>query len=194
LLDDLAARGLFVEALADRSEWYRLHPAFRAVLQRPLESDADALPQLHRVAARYFAGQHMIAEAAEQAALAGDAEQAADQLAAIILPIIEQGELARAATWMARLPATQIAARPALVQAQAWLQTLLAAPDANAAIATLKATAQSTKRARSIWCITPITTTNSPTPPRCATSCSRHPTGFRISQSQWFARCWRMAH
>jgi LuxR family maltose regulon positive regulatory protein len=140
LLDDPAARGLFIEALADRSEWYRLHPAFRAVLQRPLASDTDALPQLHRVAARYFAGQHMIAEAAEQAALAGDAEQAADQLAAIILPIIEQGELARAATWMARLPATQIAARPALVQAQAWLQTLLAAPDANAAITRLKAT------------------------------------------------------
>ena len=140
LLGGLAARGLFIEAIADRSGWYRLHPAFRAVLRRRLETDADALPQLHRVASRYFTGQMMIAEAAEQAALAGDFDQAADQLAAMIMPMIEQGELSRAATWIGRLPATHISARPALVQAQAWLQTLLAAPDAPIMIATLKAT------------------------------------------------------
>lgn len=139
LLSHLTARGLFIEAIADRSGWYRLHPAFRAVLRRHLESDANALPQLHRVAARYFSGQMMIAEAAEQAAKAGDFDQAADQLATMIMPMIERGELSRAATWIGRLPTTHISVRPALVQAQAWLQTLLAAPDASAAIATLKA-------------------------------------------------------
>lgn len=140
LLDDLDARGLFIETIADRSGWYRLHPAFRAVLRRHLETDADALPQLHRVAARYFTGQMMIAEAAEQAALAGDFDQAADQLAAMIMPTIERGELSRAATWIGRLPATHVFVRPALVQAQAWLQTLLSAPEAPIMIAKLKAT------------------------------------------------------
>ncbi len=139
LLNDLAARGLFVEPIADRSGWYRLHPACWAVLRSELEADADALPQLHRVAARYFTGQMMIADAAEQAAMAGDFDQAADQLAAIIMPLVERGDLTRAATWMVRLPSAHIGARPVLVQAQAWLQTLLAAPDAPVAIATLYA-------------------------------------------------------
>ena len=139
LLGDLAARGLFVEPLAGRSGWYRLHPAMRAVLQRQLENDTDALPQLHRVAARYFAAQTMLAEASEQSAMAGDLDQAAERLLAIIMPMIERGELARAATWMERLPAAHIAERPSLVQAQAWLQSLLAAPGTTGAIAALGA-------------------------------------------------------
>lgn len=138
LLSGLAARGLFLETIADREGWYRPHPAFQAVLQRQLETVAGAPLQLHRVAARYFAGRGMIAEAAEQAALAGDFEQAAELSATIVPSMIDCGEISRARAWMARLPAAQIATITALVQAQAWLRTLTAEPDAAAAIAALE--------------------------------------------------------
>lgn len=139
LLRDLTARGMFIEAPTDGSGWHRLHPAFQAALRRHLETDADAPLQLHRVGARYFVAQEMPVEAAEQAMMAGDFEQAAQLLAGSILPMIECGEISRAATWMNRLPAAQIAAFPALVQARAWLFTLMAEPGASAAIAALTA-------------------------------------------------------
>lgn len=137
LLRDLTARGLFIEAPTDGSGWHRLHPAFRAVLLRRSEADGDAASQLHRVAGRYFVARRMFAEAAEQAMMAGDFEQAARLLAGIVLPMIERGEISRAAAWMDRLPPEQIATFPELVQAQAWLLTLTAAPEASAAIAAL---------------------------------------------------------
>lgn len=140
VLGDLAARGLFIEAIAHRSGWYRPHPAFQAVLQRQFETGVDTPLQLHRVAARYFAGCGMTAEAAEQAALGGDFEEAAKLSAIIIPPMIERGEISRAAAWMERLPAAHIAALPALMRAQAWLGTLMAAPDAAAAITALQMT------------------------------------------------------
>jgi len=139
LLRDLTARGMFVDALSDDGGWHRLHPALRAILQRRLETDADAPGQLHRVAARYFTARDMIADAAEQAALAGDHEQAAELLARIVLPMLERGEVSLAATCLERLPAALIVEVPVLVQAQAWLSVLLGRPDAHSAIAVLKA-------------------------------------------------------
>lgn len=137
LLRDLTARGLFIEAPTDGSGWYCLHPAFRAVLLRRSEADEDAANQLHRVAGRYFVARRMFVEAAEQAMMAGDFEQATRLLADMALPMIERGEISRATAWMDRLPPEQIAAFPELVQAQAWLLTLTAAPGASAAIAAL---------------------------------------------------------
>lgn len=139
LLGDLSARGMFVEALSDDSEWYRLHPAFRKVLRSRLEPDADASGQLHRVAARYFTARDMIAEAAEQAILADDGEQAAELSARIIFPMLERGEITRAETCLGRLPAALILAVPVLAQAQAWLSVLLGRREAHAAIAVLDA-------------------------------------------------------
>lgn len=149
LLHDLSARGMFVDVLSDESGWYRLHPAFRAIQRRRLATDADAPGQLHRVAARYFAAQGMTAEAAEQATLAGDHEQAAELSARIVLPMLERGEVSLAATCLERLPAALIAGVPALVQAQAWLSVLLGRPDAQNAITALKA-AGATDEARAV--------------------------------------------
>ena len=145
LLRDLTARSMFIEAPTDGSGWHRLHPAFQAVLARRLEADMDASSQLHRVAARYFVARGLPIEAAEQAAMAGDFEQAAQLSAVFILPMIERGEISRAATWINRLPAGQIAAVPVLVQAQAWLLTLMAAPEACLAIAALAASGAETE-------------------------------------------------
>lgn len=139
LLRNLSARGMFVDALPDDSGWYRLHPAFRAMLRRRLETDVDAPVQLHRVAARYFASRDLIAEAAEQAALASDNEQAAELSARIVLPMLKRGEISLAATCLERLPPALIVEVPALIQAQAWVSVLLGRPDAHRAIAALKA-------------------------------------------------------
>lgn len=140
MLHDFAGRGLFVEALAHGSACYRLHPAFRAAMRRRLdESEPGASVQLHRVAARYFAARNMKGLAAEQAMLAGDFGHAATLVADIAMPMLERGEMAPVAAWLDTLPAAEIAARPALLQARAWLLTLIGRSDAPMAIAALEA-------------------------------------------------------
>lgn len=139
-LHGLVGRGLFIEAIAHGNSCYRLHPAFRATLRRRLEAiEPGAATQLHRVAARYFAAQDMKGLAAEQAMLAGDFGQAATLVADIAMPMLERGEVASVAAWMDRLPPAEIAALPALLQARAWLLTLIGHSDAQLAIAALEA-------------------------------------------------------
>ncbi len=140
MLHGLAGRGLFIEAIAPGSRWYRLHPAFRAALRRRLEmTEPGASTQLHRVAARYFAEHKMNDLAAEQATLAGDFEQAALLVGDIAMPMLERGELSALAARIEQLPAAEITAVPVLTRAKAWLLTLMAHRDASSAIAALAA-------------------------------------------------------
>lgn len=140
MLRALTARGLFVEPLAGTGDRYRIHPAFRAALGRsPGAPDADTRVQLHRVAARHFAAQHMHGLAAEQAMLAGDVGQSAMLLAEIAMPMLMRGELSALGAWMERLPAAEVLAVPALLHAQAWLLALTAHRDAPATIVALEA-------------------------------------------------------
>ncbi|MBB6424520.1 LuxR C-terminal-related transcriptional regulator [Sphingopyxis sp. JAI128] len=140
MLRDFAARGLFVEPLAGRGGWYRIHSAFRTALARyPGAPEADTRVELHRAAARYFATQGMEEPAAEQAMLAGDTGRAAALLARIAMPMLRQGDLSALSGWIDRLPPAEVAAVPALREARAWLYALTAHPAAQAAIAALEA-------------------------------------------------------
>jgi LuxR family transcriptional regulator, maltose regulon positive regulatory protein len=140
MLQDFVARGLFLDPLAGPDAWYRLHPAFRAALRRRLEAaEPGAAAQLHRVAARHFSAQGLTSLAAEQAASAGDIRQAAMLVAEIAMPMLARGEIAGLGAWMEQLPAGEIGAIPVLAQAQAWLFTLTAHRDAEAAIVALDA-------------------------------------------------------
>lgn len=140
LLQDLVARGLFVEAQMCGEGWHRLHPAFRAVLRRRLDmAEPGQAEQLHRVAARYYAAKAMTTEAIEQWLACGDGEQAALLIADLAMPMIERGAIGPLSVWTGQLTAAQIAAAPALLHAHAWILTLTARPDAPAATAMLAA-------------------------------------------------------
>jgi LuxR family maltose regulon positive regulatory protein len=140
LLDDLAVRGLFVEAPARGKGWHRLHPAFRAVLRRRLDTaEPDQAAQLHRVAARYYAARAMVTEAIEQWLACCDLDQAALLIADLAMPMIERGATGPLSAWIGQLATPQISASPVLLRAHAWLLTLTARPDAPAAIAALAA-------------------------------------------------------
>lgn len=124
LLRDLAGRGLFVEAGED-GMWFRMHPAFRAVLRRRLDrSEPGRAAQLHRAAARHYAAAGQTADAIEQALAAGDFERADALVAAAAMPMIENGHIDHAGRWIAALPAGNVAATPELASAQAWLAVL----------------------------------------------------------------------
>ncbi len=133
----LAAKGLFIDPVAQQPGWHRLHPAFRVVLQRRLKRDEPGAPaQLHRAASRYLASLGMIAEAAEQALAGDDFDRAATLVAEVAMPMIERGDLRQLSAWLDALPSTD---RPALLRARAWVATLTADEKAAAAIAALDA-------------------------------------------------------
>ncbi|MFK4227756.1 LuxR C-terminal-related transcriptional regulator [Streptomyces sp. NPDC019890] len=77
ILADLTRANAFVEPLGD-TPWCRFHPLFTEVLNAHLHSRRPSLePQLHRLAARWFADAGLMNEAMEHAAAAGDWEYAA---------------------------------------------------------------------------------------------------------------------
>lgn len=140
MLEALLVQGHFIERVAGKAGWFRLHPAFRMALQRELaEAEPGASNQLHRVAARYFASQEMMADAAEQALAGSDFDQAAALIAAIALPMIERGELSLLSAWFGALPDELLVRTPGLPIARAWLAALTAHDDADAAITSLAA-------------------------------------------------------
>lgn len=125
-LRDLDQRGLFVDPVGDATG-FRLHPAFRAVLARRLDiAEPGRAEQLHRVAARYYAGRGMTGDAIEQALACGDFDEAATMIAGSAMAMIECGATDRVAHWMERLPTTRIEAVPELRRARAWLSLLRA--------------------------------------------------------------------
>ncbi|WP_411338606.1 LuxR C-terminal-related transcriptional regulator [Sphingopyxis sp. J-6] len=141
LLEDLAARGVFVDAPRPGGTWYRLHPAFRAALQSRLDiAEPGQASQLHRVAARYYAAQGMTAEAIEQLLACGDSGEAATLIAGVAASMLERGDIATLSGWMGRLASAEVETTPGLPEAHAWLLTLTADRDANGAIAALEST------------------------------------------------------
>lgn len=131
----LTAKGIFIEPVAQQPGWHRLHPAFRAILQRQLAVEEPEAPeQLHRAAARYLASLDMIADAAEQALAGEDFDRAATLIAKVAMPMIERGDLRQLAAWLDALPSTDV---PALFRARAWVLMLTASDKTAAAIVAL---------------------------------------------------------
>ncbi|MEU9012147.1 LuxR C-terminal-related transcriptional regulator [Streptomyces sp. NPDC048479] len=77
ILAGLTRANTFVEPIGD-TPWCRFHPLFTEVLHAHLRSHQPGLePQLHRLAARWFADAGLVSEAMEHAAAAEDWECAA---------------------------------------------------------------------------------------------------------------------
>jgi LuxR family maltose regulon positive regulatory protein len=113
---------LFVVSLDDRREWYRYHRLFGELLQRRLRATEPELEAtLLQRASAWHERQGTVADAVRYAIAAHDVERVVRLIEHNIGPMLDRGELTVLARWLEVLPDEQVAARPWLGVAYAWI-------------------------------------------------------------------------
>lgn len=119
------ARDTPVFVTAEESDWCRLHPLVRDVLQTRLAALADAQrADLHRRAARWLGARGMLEQAARHAHAAGEREHAYELAEQSLYDAVKQGQLGTVLDWLERLPEPELEKRPRLCLAVAWALAL----------------------------------------------------------------------
>jgi LuxR family maltose regulon positive regulatory protein len=121
-LAELAEHHGLVTALDTRGDWYQYPPLLREVLR--LESARripDALPQLHRRAARWFADDGQPLDAIRHAVAAEAWDLAADLIGQHWLPLVARGHASSLRAYVGRIPRQVIGADAELALAAAGL-------------------------------------------------------------------------
>ena len=141
VLARLEREHVFTSATGPNRTWYRYHPLFAELLRAELRYEHDAeLPDLHRRAATWHAGNGQPVPAVRHALAAGDLDQAAALLAASWAPMLVEGQAAVLRELVSRLPGDRVRATPELAvvaalsrlalgeleEADAWLGLALA--------------------------------------------------------------------
>ena len=126
-LQEVERANLFLIPLDATRTWYRYHPIFATLLRARLRQWRPALvPELHRRAALWYAGQAaehgaaFAADAVRHALLAADAELAADLIEGAARGLLIRGEVTTVTGWLDALPAELARARPVLSLLRAW--------------------------------------------------------------------------
>ena len=122
VLDKLERTNLFVVPLDDERVWFRYHHLFAQVLRvRLAAEDATAAAAAHRRAAAWFGSAGLLPESVDHALAAGDVDDAAARIEAVVPMMLADHDIDRAMTgWLEALPAPTVRARPALCLARAW--------------------------------------------------------------------------
>ncbi|MFN2199264.1 MAG: LuxR C-terminal-related transcriptional regulator [Anaerolineales bacterium] len=120
-LERLHAANLFIAALDSHHRWFCYHSLFADLLRHQLTRQApEIIPELHRRASAWFAGQQLLLEAIAHALQAHDYAAAAGLMEAAVDEMLMRGELKTLSDWMEALPPEEIRLRPELVAAYAW--------------------------------------------------------------------------
>jgi LuxR family transcriptional regulator, maltose regulon positive regulatory protein len=142
VLARLEREHVFTSATGPTRTWYRYHPLFAELLRAELRYEhATELPDLHRRAATWHAGNGQPVPAVRHALAAGDLDQAAALLAASWAPLLVEGQAAVLRELVSRLPGDRVRTTPELAvvaalsrlalgeleEADAWLGLALAA-------------------------------------------------------------------
>lgn len=131
MLEELERRDLFLRPLDDEREWFRYHHLFADYLRRRLERDhPERVPRLHRRASNWFSEHELVPEAVTHALAAGTVERATDLVERHAMALVEHSRMASLLGLTARLPADAVDARPRLLTAVAWANSLLQRSDA----------------------------------------------------------------
>ncbi|BAL27478.1 transcriptional regulator, LuxR family (plasmid) [Azoarcus sp. KH32C] len=118
-------RDLPIFAVADDSEWCRLHMLARDALRaRVAELPAAEQEQLHLRAMRWLEGRGMLEEAARHALAAGNREVAYNLAEQCLYDAAMQGQVGTVLEWVELLPASELDKRPRLRLAAAWVLAL----------------------------------------------------------------------
>ncbi|WP_232666690.1 serine/threonine-protein kinase [Pseudonocardia sp. TRM90224] len=141
VLEQVEARGLFLQRLdADRT-WFRYHHLFRDYLRARLERDRDGdiddrVDGLHRIASSWFDEHNMLNEAVDHALAADGPEAALDLVERDETNLLERGEMTTYLGIVAKLPQRLAGARPRIQLVVAWANALLQRPAATGAALT----------------------------------------------------------
>ena len=120
LLREVERSNLFLVALDDRRREYRYHHLFGDLLRAELEATAPELvPELHRRAARFFAGAGDADGAIRHTTAAGDIEEAIELVAAHWSSwLLERGDRGAIDGWLRALPDGVVGSDPRLCVAR----------------------------------------------------------------------------
>jgi LuxR family maltose regulon positive regulatory protein len=122
LLSELAATNLFVIALDEQRLWYRYHQMFAQTLTGRLTATEPAVVgELHRRAARWFAGHGYVDEAVRHAIAAGDTGHAIELIAAHWLGYVATGQVATTRAMIEAIGEQATAADSVASVCAAWL-------------------------------------------------------------------------
>jgi LuxR family maltose regulon positive regulatory protein len=115
VLARLEREHVFTSATGPNRTWYRYHPLFAELLRAELRYEHAAdLPDLHRRAATWHAGDDQPVLAVRHALAAGDADRAAGLLSAGWPAMLAQGQAAVLAELVSRLPGDRVRTTPEL--------------------------------------------------------------------------------
>jgi LuxR family maltose regulon positive regulatory protein len=112
LLEQLEASQLFIQPLDSHRQWYRYHTLFRDFLRSSLRRDAASrIPELHRLASRWFAEHQMMTESLHHAFAAADRQWCLDLISRCSRAWLRDGEIAEVLRWTGRLSRAEIFGR-----------------------------------------------------------------------------------
>ena len=115
ILARLEREHVFTSATGPNRAWYRYHPLFAELLRAELRYEhAGELPDLHRRAATWPAGNGQPLRAVRHALAAGDVDQAAGLLTASWAAMLAQGQAGVLAELVSRLPGERVRTNPEL--------------------------------------------------------------------------------
>jgi len=121
MLETLERANLFVDALDERRIRYRYHQLFADALRTRLaRRHPDRLVELHRAAARWYAGQGLFADAVAHALDGEQPHHAAELVEETVRELRRSRRDRLLRGWLQRLPDQVIASRPLLSTYQAW--------------------------------------------------------------------------
>ncbi len=121
-LDYLEANELFLTAMDNRREWYRLHQLFRDQLQRKLRRDMGekAVADLHGRAARWYAEHGLLDQALHHALEGKNRALVTKFMQQGICDVLNRTDRPRLERWLQMLPSEVISQQPELLIMRAW--------------------------------------------------------------------------
>ena len=124
MLRQLEAANLFLIPLDDERRWYRFHHLFAEFLRHRLKADEpDQMPELHRRASVWFAGEGWTDEAIRHAFLADDDPLAAQVAADAAIKLALHWNNEQFSQYFRQLPAALLPAYPRLCLYYSWFLT-----------------------------------------------------------------------
>ena len=120
-LDQLERANLFLIPLDEEQRWYRYHFLFAEFLRKQTKQLwPERVPQLHKRASSWYAGNNMPSEAIHHALAAGDIDRVHEAVAGNALAMVENAELFDVLRRFTELPCDQVSSNPWLCMAYAW--------------------------------------------------------------------------
>jgi LuxR family maltose regulon positive regulatory protein len=115
ILEQLERNNLFIVPLDSERSWYRYHLLFADLLRHRAEQFySEQLPELHRLASRWYERNDMISEAIDQTLAEGDFDRAMELIENHTQPTLMRSEFATVLRWIEALPEELLCKRPLL--------------------------------------------------------------------------------